>query len=418
MITSYRQLLAHPGALRLVVISLLAKLGTPALSLALLLAAVDRLGSYGAAGLVLTGHALALAVCAPLGGRLADRLGARRVLVGYLLAHTAAFSLILLALATQLSSPVLVAAAALLGATNPPVTAVIRSAWPRLVPAESLPAAYAVDSAINELMFILGPVLVSVLLLVMSAQTVVVVTGATILLSVATLTASEVVRQAPAEPPTPRGGARLARLVGPLSHRPTFVLLVIAMFGTFSFGCLRIATVAAATTFGSTASAGVLMGLLSAGALVGGLVFGARSWPVSGRTLLILMFVADAASLLAAGFAPGLLTLGLVITVTGLLTGPRDTLQPALLAEQTPALYRTEVFAWLNTFMWSGYGLGTAVAGHLTGPTDTGMAAFTAAAAVALLAAILVAVFYRPSLGTQSITHPGSRDQRPARPER
>jgi MFS family permease len=73
------------------------------------------------------------------------------------------------------------------------------------------------------------------------------------------------------------------------------------------------------------------------------------------------------------------------------------TRQSALLAEQVPSAYRTEVFAWLNTFMWAGYGAGTAVAGSLTGPDDSGAAAFTTAAAVALVAAILAAVLYRPT---------------------
>jgi MFS family permease len=99
----------------------------------------------------------------------------------------------------------------------------------------------------------------------------------------------------------------------------------------------------------------------------------------------------------AGAFAPGLLALAVVITATGLLTGPRDTLQPALLAENASAEYRTETFAWLNTFMWAGYGVGTAVAGSLTGPGADGAAAFIAAAAVALVGAVLAATVYHPA---------------------
>ncbi|MEV0351587.1 hypothetical protein AB0H88_37945 [Nonomuraea sp. NPDC050680] len=67
----------------------------------------------------------------------------------------------------------------------------------------------------------------------------------------------------------------------------------------------------------------------------------------------------------------------------------------SLLADHAPARYRTEVFAWLNTFMWAGYGLGTAVAGQLTGPLDTGTTAFGAAAAAAIAGAILATVAAR-----------------------
>ncbi|MEV1178199.1 MFS transporter [Nonomuraea sp. NPDC049784] len=380
MFAPYRRLLAHSGVPHLLVAGLIVKLGTPILSFALLLAAVDRLGSYATAGLVLTGHALALALCAPLGGRIADRYGPRPALTGYLAAHALAYALLLLA-----PPALMIGAAVLLGATTPPAGSVIRGAWPRLVPAASLPAAYAVDNAVNELMFIAGPLLVPVLSLAIPAYGVVAAAGAAVLLGTALLLTSPAVRQAA---PTPPGRVRLA---GPLTHRRTLVLLTIAAFGTFTFGCLRIATVASATTFGSASSAGVLMGLLSAGALLGTLGYGARAWPITGGCLLVLLSLAEAAVLLGGGWAPGFVTLALLITLVGLVTGPRDAVVPALLADHAPARYRTEVFAWLNTFMWGGYGLGTAVAGQLTGPHDTGATAFAAAATAAVAGAILAA---------------------------
>ncbi|MFC7589374.1 MFS transporter [Nonomuraea antimicrobica] len=97
MLAPYRRLLAHSGVPHLLVAGLIVKLGTPVLSLALLLSAVDRLGSYATAGLVLTGHALALALCAPPGGRIADRYGPRPTLICYLAAHAPAYALLLLA---------------------------------------------------------------------------------------------------------------------------------------------------------------------------------------------------------------------------------------------------------------------------------------------------------------------------------
>ncbi|GAA3794476.1 MFS transporter [Sphaerisporangium flaviroseum] len=384
MFTPYRRLLAQPGVPRLFITGLIVKLGTPVLSLALLLAAVDRLGSYATAGLVLTGHALALALCAPFGGRIADRYGPRPALTGYLVTHTLAYAFLLLA-----PPALMIGAAVLLGATTPPVGPVIRGAWPHLVPTASLPAAYAVDNAVNELSFIAGPLLVPVLSWVIPAQGVVAAAGAAVLLGTALLlTVPAIGPSAPAPP----GKFRLA---GPLTHRRTLLLLTIAAFGTFTFGCLRIATVASATTLGSASFAGVLMSLLSVGALLGTLGYGARAWPIPGGRLLVLLSLAEGAVLLGGGWAPGFLTLAVLITLVGLVTGPRDAVVPTLLAEHATGRYRTEVFAWLNTFMWAGYGLGTALAGRLTGPHDTGSAAFAAAAAAAVAGAILATVANR-----------------------
>ncbi|WP_143590450.1 MFS transporter [Thermoactinospora rubra] len=362
-----------------------------------MLVVAERTRSYGVAGLVLTCHALALAVCAPLTGRLADRRRARPVLVAFLAAHALAYGTLLAALALAVPAAALIASAVLLGATTPPATSVGRAAWPRLVPAESLPAAYALDNAVNELMFVAGPVLVSVLLLAAPAQAIVAGAGAALLLGVALLAASPAVRDhTPAGRPTGSRG-RLARLSGPLAHRPTLVVLAVAATAAFAFGCLRVATLAAATVSGAPAAAGVLMGLLSAGALAGGLLYGTRTWPFSGRTMLIALSLADAAILLADAAPTGLAALAALVALTGLLQGPRDALQATLLAGHTPAEHRTEAFSWLNTFMWTGYGLGAAIAGRLTGPLDGGAPAFLAAAAVALLGAALAAACYRPA---------------------
>jgi MFS family permease len=330
----------------------------------------------------------------PAGGRLADRRGPRRVLGGFLLAHSAAYALLLATLSASNDAALLVAAAALLGGTTPPAGSVIRAAWPRLVPPDALHSAYAVDSATNELMFVAGPALVAALLLVMPALLVVVLAGAALLGGVLLLVTSRVAGQSDERvdaAPTRRLG-----LLGPLTDRPTLVVLCIAAFATFAFGCIRVATLASATRFGVPAAAGILMALLSAGTLAGGLAYGVRRRSLNGRRTLILLCLADAAVLAADALAPTLIMLAILVTATGLVTGPRETLQPALLAEQTPSHHRTEVFAWLNTFMWAGYGAGTATAGHLTAPDDTGGKAFAVAAIASLVAAVLVIIAYRP----------------------
>jgi len=372
---TYLRLLAHPGAGRLVAVSLLTKVAGPVLGLGLLLVIVDQRGSYAVAGLALTGHAVALAAAAPVGGGLVDRYGARRVLLGYLAAHLTAYGLLVLTLDAR--TAVTVGCAALLGATTPPAGAVVRGTWVRVVPADELPAAYAIETAGNELMFIAGPLLVGALLLVVPPGYAVGVAAVAVTLGTAVLVTVGPTAARPAA-----AGAR-----GGLRAPATLTLLGIAALAAAAYGCLQIGIVAASRSAGAPAASGLLFGLLSAGALAGSLVFGSRRPARPGR-LLALFCLADAAILLAGAATPGLVLLGAAVIASGLVSGPRDALQQTMLAAATPG--RTATFAWLTTFMWAGYGIGTTVTGALTGPADGGGPGFVAAAVTALAAAALV----------------------------
>ncbi|MBY8872031.1 MFS transporter [Micromonospora sp. PLK6-60] len=359
------------------------------LSLALVLAIVEKRDSYALAGLVLAVHAIALAISAPVGGRLADRSPSRRVLAGYLCAHAAAYALMVWAITVNVAAPLLIIAASLLGLTTPPASPVTKALWARLVPPETLQAAYAVDNSINEVAFIAGPVLVSAMIVLMPPQLVIAAAGMGILVGLLILLSFPSVQASPA--PASGAAPALKRLAGPLSHRPTLVLLLLTATGTFGFGCLRIATVAKAEALGSPQTAGLLIGLLSVGALVGTLAFGAFKAPSRRRALLVLLGALGGGMLLTISVAPGLFTVGVLIVVAGLLAGPSDTLHVTLLADSAPADSRAEVFSWLNTFMWLGYAAGTAVAGWVTAPGAAGTAAFIAAGAAAIVGAVMVA---------------------------
>ena len=108
------------------------------------------------------------AVSAPVAGRALDRLGQRRLLP--LLAIGFAAALTALAVASGHSGPgVLDAVAAAAGLTRPPVEAALRAMWPKLVPPNRV-AAYALDSTVQELIWIGGPLLLALLLATAAAS--------------------------------------------------------------------------------------------------------------------------------------------------------------------------------------------------------------------------------------------------------
>ena len=391
--SAYRRLLRAPDVPQLLGAAVVVRLGLPVLSLALPLTLIDTGYSYGAAGLVLTGHALALAVCAPTAGRLVDRFSARPVLAWFAAAHAATYSALVAAVLVDVPAPLIVIAAALHGVSTPPTTAVVRASWPRLVPEKLLSPAYALDNMTNELAFIAGPALVSVLVLVTPPSAIVAGAGAAVLLGLLLLLTSRAVRHDTPSSTKPSTRTPLARLAGPLAHGPTAIVLIVAAADTFVFGCLRIGTVAAADAAEAIGYAAVLAGLISVGALIGALAYGARPWQWGPRRLLLIVCVAEGVLLLVGAAAvPGLLVISLVVAGVGVVSGVRETLQTTLLALYASPTQRTEAFAWLTTFMWVGYGAGTAVAGALTGAAGSGSAALVAAAASSALAALLIAM--------------------------
>src|SRR5947208_16522832 len=80
MLTSYRRILARPGALRFSLTGLVARLPISMVGLGIVLLVSAATGSYGVAGAVSAAYMFANAGFAILQGRLLDRLGQARVL--------------------------------------------------------------------------------------------------------------------------------------------------------------------------------------------------------------------------------------------------------------------------------------------------------------------------------------------------
>ena len=92
-------------------------------------------------------------------------------------------------------------------------------------------------------------------------------------------------------------------------------------FGT-AIGVVQVLLPAFADERGSAAAGGLLLAVLSAGSLAGGLVYGARSWPGSPpRRLVVLMLALGGGfALLAAAGTPAVLAV--LLLLCGLLIAP------------------------------------------------------------------------------------------------
>jgi MFS family permease len=386
-------IVSAPGALRLFVLSLVARLPVTMLSIGLLVHAAHLTDSFGAAGIVTAAYGVALGVGGPVLGRLADRRGQTPVLVA-----TACAALVMLGAIAVLpvGAPVavLVALAAGVGLTEPPVGACVRALFASLVAEpEALPAVYAVDAAASELTWIAGPPLALALGALWSTGAALAVAG--LVLAVATV--------AFAAQPASRGArsASHERQHRGAMRSPAVRTLVIAMVAVGAlFGAVEVAVTAAAANLGSTAAAGPLLGLWGAGSLVGGVLaarLGRRAHGARGLSLLLVALAAGHLLLIPA--AGSLVALGAALLMAGTAIAPTYAAVYAMVEDAAPSGTATEAFAWLGTAVAIGASAGAACAGTLAdgaGPVAALVLAGGAGALAALTTAIRACTLEEP----------------------
>ena len=107
---------------------------------------------------------VATAIGAPIAGRRVDRHGQARILFARALIFPALLATVCALALSDASIGLIGAAAAAAGVLMPPVGASLRSLWPRMfADAELRAAAYALEASLQEITFIVGPLLVALL---------------------------------------------------------------------------------------------------------------------------------------------------------------------------------------------------------------------------------------------------------------
>ncbi|MDH6111261.1 putative MFS family arabinose efflux permease [Kitasatospora sp. MAP12-15] len=399
MFSSYRRLLAVPGAVAFTCFGLLSRLSFGMLGISVLTMVVDRRGSYATAGAVSAAGLVGTALALPLLGRLVDRHGqARTTVPAALLAAVPRIALLLCAHGGAPDWTLYCCAFA--SAAAPNVGGMARARWAHLLRDDPAAAhvANSLEQALDELCFMTGPVLGVLLCGWFFPEAGLL--AATVL---STLGALLFAAQRRTEPPLP--AAPPSRPRSALRTPGTAVLVAAFLAVGAVFGALEVSTAAYLGSRGHQGAAGALLGLLAAGSCASGLVFGllrARRHPVV-RFLLGLTAMAALMwlPLAAAGLGAGTVTLAAVLFVAGTGTAPTMVTGMTLLQQVLPADALNEGMAFAVSGIVTGISVGSATAGLAAqryGPA-TGYAIATTAAALALL-----------------LTLAGRRRLRPARP--
>jgi predicted MFS family arabinose efflux permease len=370
-----------PGTARLLPPALAARIpdSITATSIVVLVRAVT--GSTTAAGVAAGAFGIGTAVSAPVAGRALDRFGQRRVLPLLAAAFGCALAAVALA-AGSLAVAGLAALAALAGVARPPLEAGLRALWPDLVPPALLDSAYALDSAVQELIWIGGPLLLALLLAVGSPRLPLIVCG---VLSVAGTIAYASSGRVP--------GGRKAAVTAHSPVRSARLRLLLAMCACYGVaaGVLNLALVAYAAAHGGVAWAGVLVAIWGVGSLVGGAGYGSRHWhtPVEWRATGCLAAFGAMVMLLAA--APSLAVLALLMILPGLPLSPWLGSLSASVQHAAAGSAATEAFTWTFAVVTVGIAAGNALGGVITRQAAPS-AAFLTAGAFAVAGAALGAL--------------------------
>lgn len=360
MLSTYRDVLSYQGSWRFSVAAVVARLPLSMVGLGIVLLVSSTTGSYGLAGSVSATYLVANAALSVVQGRLLDRFGQARPLV----VTTAAFAAALLTMAWSASSdrPLLLtyAAAAVAGASLPPVGACVRARWAHvLTNPRRLHTAYSLESVLDEVVFVTGPIIVTGLATAWHP-----LAGLAAAVTFAVVGTVALAAHRASQPP-PRGHQTHKAHERPMPWPAMAAIAVVCLALGGLFGGAEVSAVAFTDERGVRSLAGVLLAVWSAGSLVAGLVTGIVRWRRGPGARLRGGAVAMAAAMAPLPWIHSLPLLGVVMFVGGFAIAPTLIALNSLTEQTVPRERLVEGMAIVHTGIAAGVAPGAALAGHV-----------------------------------------------------
>jgi MFS family permease len=385
--TNYRAVLTAPGSFRLMGTALVGRLPQGMSSLAVLLLVRQATGSYAAAGVAVGANALAAAVALPVLGRLIDRLG-RRLVVGPAAALQAGvYILLAVAAAGHAGTLVLIACAALAGSLVPPIAPVVRTLLRDIFDDLSVrETAYALEAIAQETIWVVGPLLVTLVITLTSTK------AAVLVLAVLGLSGTVLFLRSPLlarpeghEAADPNRGSALA------SGDLRWMLLPVTLTG-FALGAVEVGIPALALHDGSRPASGFLLALWSFGSMVGGLRYSSARWNATLGSRYALLLLANCAFIAPLVAANTIAVAAACSFIAGLAIAPVFSCQQSLVGQVVRPGTEHEAFSWTLSGLIGGVAAGSALGGIVVGTIGV-KAPFVIACGVACLAAVAASRF-------------------------
>ncbi|MFH8596316.1 MFS transporter [Streptomyces rimosus] len=382
MPSPYRALFVTPGTRSFTAAGFLGRMTLSMASIGIVTMVSLLTGRYGLAGALAATVALASAVLSPQVSRLVDRHGQRRVLRPVTLISAAAMAGLLVSAQQGWPDWTLFVFTACSGCV-PSVGAMVRARWatvhqdaPRL-----LHTAYSWESIVDEVCFIIGPILSIGLCTSWFPEAGPLLATVFLVAGVFWLTA-----QRATEPPThPRehhGKGSALRSRG-------LQVLVLTFTATGAiFGAIDVVTLAFAEEQGHQGAASLVLATYALGSCTAGVVFGMLHFKGPAARRWLVGVCAMAVSMIPLQLVGNLPLLAVALFFAGLAIAPTMVTTMALVEQHVPRANLTEGMTWTSTGLAVGVALGSSAAGWVVDAAGAGRGYLVPAVAGALAAAV------------------------------
>ena len=362
---TYRSLFAEPGRAWFFTATAIGRTPSAMKALACILLVQQITGSYGLAGMVGATQTLVAAFLAPVLARLIDVRGERGILTWSMMAHVVGVALLIWAAYSDLPSASMLVGAAIIGGSSVQFGSLSRARWVRaLGRGRALERAYSLESMVDEMGFVVGPMLVVPLSL--QVHPTAGLLASMIFTAIGTVM---LIRQ-----PTSAESTRMSTPITSVDHRngssvirlPAVQLIIASLLcmGVL-FGAAEIVIVAFAEDRGQPNSASYIAAIFAIGSLLGAVLYGARQWPGSTPMKIMVTYWWIGLGTIPMLLAPSIPAMAMAVFITGLAISPGMIVSNLFVEHIAPPTKMTEAFAWLGSAMATGAALGSIIAGYL-----------------------------------------------------
>ncbi len=355
------RLLSNPKHATLSLFGLLIRFPIAMRSISCMMLISATMKSLWAAGTVSGTLMIVQATASPALGKLADRFGQQKTLVVTCIGHVITMMALIYMILSNAPFIAIMIMAICIGLSSVPVDSFIRTRWASMVADGALKTAYALETVLDEVVFLLGP------LIAVSISTGWHRASGLVLCTILTCSGSiALAMHRCSEPPlTPEAKKNNNSAIGMSWVR---VLMIIYLALGIFLGSIDVMMITFAKEIAKPTLAGFLLSTCAVGSLVGGICYGAINWSVSQPKMLLIITIAfygGTIPLMFTGkYSPTIMAVSAFIA--GLSVAPLLTACSNLLEALTPKNCLSEGFSWLSSAGWMGFALGVSISGKLS----------------------------------------------------